>query len=135
MLQKYYKSGIIYIYKWKNLQERVRKMIIFNCMYILLLLIFALVAYAILQIKLIGINVKDFWGFIEANQILDKLYRFAKYYEKMSTQQQILYLSEAEKVFDAFDKIPNVLWEDEYEKYSKVLEKYKEIKVLRWATN
>ena len=110
-------------------------MIIFNCMYILLLLIFALVAYAILQIKLIGINVKDFWGFIEANQILDKLYRFAKYYEKMSTQQQILFLSEAEKVFDAFDKIPNVLLEDEYEKYSKVLEKYKEIKVLRWATN
>ena len=108
---------------------------ILTIIYVLVFLVFALVAFAAMQIKLAGMQIKDFWGFIEANQILDKLYRFAKYYEKMSTQQQILYLSEAEKVFDAFDKIPNVLWEDEYEKYSKVLEKYKEIKVLRWATN
>lgn len=103
--------------------------------YILVLVIFALIAYAILQIKLFGMNVKDFWSFIEANQNLDKLYEFSKRYEKLSIQEQLIYLKEAEKVFKAFDKVPNVLWEEEYEKYSTVLEKYKDIKMLRWANN
>ena len=39
--------------------------------FFLLFIIFALVAYAVLQIKLFGMNVKDFWSFVEANQILD----------------------------------------------------------------
>lgn len=110
-------------------------MTVFTFLYILVFAIFSLVAYAILQIKLFGINVKDFWSFIEANQMLDKLYIFAKHYEKMSTQQQIIYLAEAEKVFDAFEKVPNTLWEEEYDKYNEVLSKYKDIKMLRWASN
>ena len=103
--------------------------------YILVFVIFALIAYAVLQIKLFGMNVKDFWSFIEANQMLDKLYNFSKAYEKLSIQEQILYLKEAEEIFSAFDKVPNSLWEEEYEKYSAVLEKYKDIKMLRWANN
>ena len=103
--------------------------------YILILIIFALIGYAILQIKLFGMNVKDFWSFIEANQNLDKLYAFSKKYEKLSIQEQIIYLKEAERVFEAFDKVPNSLWEDEYEKYSTVLEKYKDIKMIRWANS
>ena len=103
--------------------------------YILVLVIFALIAYAVLQIKLFGMNVKDFWSFIEANQTLDRLYEFSKRYEKLSIQEQLIYLKEAEKIFQAFDKVPNVLWEEEYEKYSTVLEKYKDIKMLRWANN
>ncbi len=102
--------------------------------YILIFIIFALVAYAILQIKLFGMNVKDFWSFIEANQMLDKLYRFARQYERMSPQEQIIYLSEAEKIFKAFDSVPNELWEEEYDKYREVLSKYKDIKMLRWAS-
>ncbi len=102
--------------------------------YILIFIIFALVAYAVLQIKLFGMNVKDFWSFIEANQMLDKLYRFAKQYERMSPQEQIIYLSEAEKIFKAFDSVPNELWEEEYDKYREVLSKYKDIKMLRWAS-
>ena len=85
--------------------------------YILVFLIFALVAYAVLQIKLFGMKVKDFWSFIEANQMLDKLYKFAKQYENMSPQEQIIYLSEADKIFNAFDKVPSELWEEEYDKY------------------
>ena len=103
--------------------------------YILVFVIFALVAYAIMQIRLLGIKVKDFWGFIEANQMLDKLYRFARKYEKLTAQEQLIFLSEAEKVFDAFDKVPNLLWEDEYQKYMDVLDKYKNIKVARWYQN
>ena len=61
--------------------------------YVLIFIIFALVAYAVMQIKLAGIEVKDFWSFIEANQILDKLYAFAKHYQSMSTELQIIYLS------------------------------------------
>ena len=106
-------------------------MAIFTLLYLLVFAIFALVGYAILQIKLFGMNVKDFWGFIEANQILDRLYNFAKYYEKMSTQEQIIYLTEAEKVFNAFEKVPGSLWEEEYDKYNEVLAIYKDIKMLR----
>ena len=103
--------------------------------YVLIFVIFALCAYAVMQIKLAGINVKDFWSFIEANQVLDKLYEFSKRYEKLSPQQQVVYLLEAEKVFNAFDKIPDIVWEDEFKKYDEVLKKYKEIKIDRWVSN
>ncbi len=56
-------------------------MAILAVIYVLILIIFALVAYAIMQIRLFGMKIKDFWGFIEANQMLDKLYKFAKQYE------------------------------------------------------
>ena len=98
--------------------------------YILLFAIIALVSYAIMQLKLAGINVKDFWSFIEANQMLDKLYAFSKKYEKMSPQEQVIFLMEAEKVFNAFDKVPKMIWEEEYEKYEDVLNTYKNIKIL-----
>ena len=110
-------------------------MAVLTILYLLVFAIFGLVAYAVLQIKLFGMNVKDFWSFIEANQVLDKLYNFAKHYDNMTTQQQIIYLSEAEKVFDAFEKVPNTLWEEEYDKYNEVLAKYKDIKMIRWASN
>ena len=103
--------------------------------YILLLIIFGLVAFSILQLKLAGIKVKDFWSFIQANQMLDKLYVFSKKCETMSAQEQIIFLSEAEKVFDAFDKIPDMIWEEEYRKYSQVLEAYKNIRVSRWSNH
>ena len=101
--------------------------------YILAFVIFALIAYAVLQIKLFGMNVKDFWSFIEANQILERLYQFSKKYEQLTVQEQIIYLKQAETIFNAFDKVPNSLWEDEYDKYNTVLEKYKNIKMLRWS--
>ena len=110
-------------------------MVLFYIIYALIFIIVALVGYAVMQIKLFGLNVKDFWSFIEANQILDKLYRFSKKYEKLSTQEQIIYLAEAEKIFTAFDKVPTSLWEEEYQKYSEVLDKYKDIKVERWNSN
>jgi hypothetical protein len=110
-------------------------MSILTIIYILLFIVFALVAYAVMQIKLAGIEVKDFWSFIEANQTLDKLYEFSKKYEKLSPQQKVIYLMEAEKVFTAFDKVPNIIWEDEFKKYDEVLNKYKEIKIERWNSN
>lgn len=100
--------------------------------YILLFVIFGLIAFSVLQLKLAGIKVKDFWSFIQANQMLDKLYAFSKKYEKLSAQEQIIFLSEAEKVFEAFDKIPDMIWEEEYRKYSQVLNAYKDIRLDRW---
>ena len=94
--------------------------------YILIFAIFALCGYAVMQIKLAGMNVKDFWSFIEANQILDKLYEFSQKYKTLNKQQQVVYLMEAEKVF---------IWEDEFKKYDEVLKKYKEIKMERWISN
>ena len=103
--------------------------------YLLLLVIFGLIAFSIFQLKLAGIKVKDFWSFIQANQMLDKLYAFSNRCKKMSPQEQLIFLSEAEKVFNAFDKIPDMVWEDEYRKYSQVLEEYKNIRIKRWNTS
>ena len=108
-------------------------MVILTIIYILLLIIVALIGYTILQIKLYGMNVKDFWTFVKSIQDLDVLYRFSKKYEKMSPQEQIIFLSEAEKVFNAFDKVPSQIWEDEYDKYSQVVDVYRKIKVNRWS--
>ncbi len=101
--------------------------------YILIFVVFALVATAILQIRMAGIKVKDFWGFIQANEMLDKLYKFAKRSKTLTPQEQIVFLAEAEKVFDAYDKIPSIVWENEYRKYSEVLDTYKNIRVMKWS--
>ena len=103
--------------------------------YILIFIIFALCVFAVMQIKLAGIDVKDFWSFIEANQILDKLYEFSQKYKTLTPQQQVVYLMEAEKVFIFFYKIPDIVWEDEFKKYDEVLKKYKEIKLEKWISN
>ena len=103
--------------------------------YILVFLAFALVAFAVMQIRLAGMRVKDFWSFIDANQMLDKSYKFARQYENMSPQEQVIYLAEAEKIFKAFDNVPNELWEEEYQKYKEVLKKYNDIKMIRWVSN
>ncbi len=102
--------------------------------YILVFLIFALIAFAVMQIKMSGLKVKDFFSFIEANEMLDKLYRFAVRYEKLTPMEQLIFLKEAEKVFNAYEKVPEILWEDEYQKYMEVLNTYKDIKVLRWVS-
>lgn len=110
-------------------------MVLMGIIYILVIIIFILILFAYTQIKIAGMNVKDFYSFIEANQTLDKLYRFSKKYEKLSNQDQLIFLSEAEKVFSAFDKVPDLLWEEEYQKYMDVLDKYKDIKMVRWERN
>jgi len=107
---------------------------IFKIVYVLVFAVLALFAYAVFQIKLFGLKVVDFFGFIEAKKMLDKLYKLARQYKNMSPQEQILYLSEAEKIFIAFDKIPNELWEEEYGKYREVLAKYNDIRMLRWSS-
>lgn len=134
-LQKNDKYGIILIVYGNESKEVENMSAILVIMYLLIFAIFALIGFAIFQIKLAGMKVKDFWSFIEANQMLDKLYRFAMQYQSMSSQEQIIYLSEAEKVFTAFDKVPPELWEEEYDKYRKVLTKYNDLKMIRWASN
>ncbi len=98
----------------------------------LILIIIFLAALSVMQIRMAGIEVKDFWSFIKANDTLDKLYAFSVKYDNLSPQQQVIFLMEAEKIFDAFDKVPDALWEEEYTKYMEILNKYKSIKMLRW---
>lgn len=99
---------------------------------LLILIILGLIAFAIIQIRSAGMKIKDFTDFIQANQVLDNLYEVSKKYGKMTQNQQIIFLMEAEKVFSAFDKVPDMLWEDEYQKYTKILDIYREIKMTRW---
>ena len=107
-------------------------MTVLAIVFILLIFICVLIAMSVVQMQMAGIKVKDFMSFIKANDSLDKLAVFAKKYDKMSPQEQVIYLAEAEKMFDAFDKIPESVWEEEHDKYNEVLDKYKDIKVMRW---
>ena len=108
-------------------------MTLLGIIYILIFIVCALVVFAVIQIKSIGLSIKDFWSFIEANQVLDKLYLSAKRYEKLNVYEQLMFLGEAERVFNAYDKVPNMLWEEEYDKYNTILEAYRDIRMLRWV--
>ena len=99
---------------------------------LLVLMIIGLIAFSVFQIRAAGMKVKDFAQFIQANQILDNLYDASKKYKRLSKNQQLVFLMEAEKVFNAFDKVPDMLWEDEYQKYSQILDIYRNIKIARW---
>lgn len=107
-------------------------MTVLAIIFILLIFIILLIMTSFIQMQNAGIKVKDFMSFIKANEDLDRLSIFAKKYDKMSPQEQLIYLMEAEKMFDAFDKIPSAVWEDEHGKYNDVLDTYKNIKVMRW---
>ena len=107
-------------------------MILVAIIIILLMMIVFLSLLAVVQIRMAGINVKDFWSFVKANETLNKLYAFSKKYEKLTPQQQDLFLQEADIIFDAFGKVPDVLWEEDYQKYMEILDKYKNIKLKRW---
>lgn len=105
-------------------------------LYILYLLIFIIVGFfgmVCMKIKSAGMDIKDFFEFVLAINDLDSLYIFSKSNKEMTKNEQVAFLKEAEKVFSIFEKIPSIIWEDEYEKYSKVLETYRNIRVLRWA--
>ena len=102
---------------------------------ILIFIIITLIMVAIMQINMAGIEVKDFWSFIKANEELDKLYLFSKKYNKMSPQEKIIFLQETEKMSNAFEKIPSIIWEDEYSKYRDVMDTYRDIKMNRWISS
>ena len=102
---------------------------------ILIFIIISLIAFSIMQLQIAGIEVKDFWSFIKANESLDKLYIFSKKYNKMSPQEKVIFLLETEKMSNAFEKIPEMVWEDEYSKYRDIMDIYRAIKVERWKEN
>lgn len=109
-------------------------MIFVAIIFLLIIMIILLTLLAVAQIKMAGIEVKDFWSFMKANETLNKLYEFSLKYEKLSPQQQVLFLQEADTIFDAFAKVPDMLWEEEYPKYMEILNKYKDIKIKRWES-
>ena len=84
------------------------------------------------NIKMAGMEVNDFWDFIKSVEKLKKLYAFSKIYENLDIQEQIIFIKEAEQVFSAFEKVPTKLWEDEYQKYMKVLNRYQKEKLKHW---
>ena len=98
---------------------------------ILITIILFLTLLAVFQIKMAGMEVKDFVTFIKANDTLNKLYAFSIKYDQLTPQQQVLFLQEADTIFDAFGKVPDALWEEEYPKYMEILNKYKDIKIKR----
>jgi len=102
--------------------------------FILIMVILFLSVLAVAQIKMAGMNVKDFWTFVKANDTLNKLYAFSVKYEQLTPQQQVLFLKEADIIFDAFGKVPDALWEEEYQKYMEILNKYKDIRITRWES-
>ena len=108
-------------------------MVIIYVLYFIIFIVATVVGYICLRIKASGMHVRDFLEFILAINDLDYLYIYSKSNTKMNETEQINFLREAEKVFSKFEKIPSMIWEDEYEKYSQVLETYRSIRMSRWS--
>lgn len=108
-------------------------MVIIYCLYLLFFIIFCVAGIICIKIKSCGLNVKDFFDFIFAINDLDNLYVYAKNNINMTEGEQLNFLKQAESLFTKFEKIPSMIWEEEYEKYIHVLETYKSIKMLRWS--
>ena len=85
------------------------------------------------KIKSNGMKVRDFFSFIRAINDLDNLYAYSKNNTNMTKIEQTLFLKEAEKVFSKFEKVPSMIWEEEYGKYSQVLETYRNIRLMQWS--
>ena len=86
---------------------------------VLMIIISALVVFALYQVKLAGMDVQSFYEFILANA-------------RTSLKDQMLFLDEAKAVFDAYEKVPTGLWEEDYNKYIRVLERYQKIRNNSW---
>ena len=59
---------------------------------ILSFFVILLLLIAVSQIKLAGMEVRDFWTFLKANETLNKLYAFSLKYENLSPGQQLEFL-------------------------------------------
>ena len=108
-------------------------MLIIYILYLVLFVIIGVVGIICMKIKMAGINITDFIRFIAVVNDLDNLYIFSKNNKNMTEKEEMAFIKTAEKMFEAFEKVPSMMWEDEYDKYNEVLEKYKDLRVLRWA--
>ena len=108
-------------------------MVIIYILYLVIFIVISLFAMICLKIKASGMNIKDFFEFVLAINDLDNLYLYSKKKSKMTKSEQTLFLKEAEILFSKFEKVPSIIWEDEYEKYEEVLETYKDIRLLNWS--
>lgn len=70
--------------------------------FMLLIIIIMLIALAVAQIKMAGMKVKDFWSFVKANETLNKLYAFSKKYEKLTTNEQLVFFKRSGESFRSF---------------------------------
>lgn len=98
----------------------------------LFVIILILIFFAVYQIKMAGMNVKDFYEYVRQTEKLNKLSKFCKEYDKLDYTDQIIFAKEAINIFEAFEKVPTSLWENDYEKYMRVLNKYQNIRRENW---
>ncbi len=108
-------------------------MVIIYILYLVIFVVINVFAMICLKIKASGMNIRDFFEFVLAINDLDNLYLYSKNKSNMTKSEQNIFLIEAEKLFSKFEKVPSIIWEDEYEKYEKVLETYKDIRLLKWS--
>lgn len=108
-------------------------MVIIYILYLVIFVVISVFAMICLKIKASGMNIRDFFEFVLAINDLDNLYLYSKNKSNMTKSEQNIFLIEAEKLFSKFEKVPSIIWEDEYEKYEKVLETYKDIRLLKWS--
>lgn len=96
------------------------------------IIIIMLLIFAINFLKSMGIEVKDFISFVKADQKLQEIYKLSKEYNALSLEDKIYFLDEAQNIFESFSKMPDRLWENQYNEYMEVLEQYQKIKVDKW---
>lgn len=102
---------------------------------ILGILIFILVVVAKQFLLSMGLEANDFISFLKADQKIDKIYKLAKKYNSLKTSEKIMFLDESKEIFDAFSKVPDRLWDNEYNKYMEILDTYQNAKIDKWKNH
>lgn len=102
---------------------------------ILLIIILVLIIVAKQLLLSMGIEVKDFIDFLKADQKIDKIYNLSKKYNSLSLNDKIMFLDESKEIFDSFSKVPDRLWDNEYNKYMDILDQYQKVKMENWKNN
>lgn len=99
---------------------------------VLMIIIGVLAAFTLYNVNQAGMSANTFYNFILANVKLHKLYKFTLKYEKLTREDQLLFINEAKEVFDIYDKVPTLLWEEDYNTYMVVLDRYQKLRQEAW---
>ena len=106
--------------------------VILGVIYIVLFIGTAIAVFYTGIIYTSGLTWKDVFEYIDASSKLYELEIKAKKSDKMSWNQQLLFMQDAEKMFKAYDKMPDVIKSNEYAEYKDIVDAYQRIRCLRW---
>lgn len=107
-------------------------MILPYLIYIIIMIIGVILAICTINIYTEGLTWSSIFKFLNATIKLDELAKQSNYYRNFNKEQRDNFLKDSQEVFDSFEGMPRMLWEEYDVTYSKLIDIYKSIRMLKW---